>query len=106
MSETFEFYLNGTGIWIQSSGSGDYKTYFDWKIERPFVIKILETKIEDSSDPEPEFWDEEAIWREFEYEFKLISNDCGNEIALCNKGSDYFYVSTQRMGYSNNSSII
>lgn len=105
MSETFEFYSDGTGIWIQFSGSGDCKTYFDWKIERPFVLQIRETKIEDGSEDEPVFESEDYSWREIEYKFTIISNDFGNAIALCNKGSEYFYFSQQRIGFSDVSSI-
>lgn len=106
MSETFEFYSDGTGVWIQSSGSGDCKTYFDWKIEQPFVLQIRETNVVYDSDDSPDFEYEEDAWDEFGYEFKEIANDCGHEIALCNKDEEHFYFSDQRIGYAHPASIL
>jgi hypothetical protein len=103
MSDTFEFFQNGQGIWIQASGSGVCKTYFDWKINEPFVINILETKVEylpddcnvNSDNNQDDYTDR---WNKFEYRFMEITNDCGNEIALCNKDSELFYFAMHRVG--------
>ncbi len=101
MTDTFEFFPDGKGTWIQSSGSGECVTYFDWNIDEPFVVNILETKVEylpDSEATEDNQEDEIKQWHKLEYDFKVISNDCGNEIALCNKDSELFYFATHRVG--------
>lgn len=105
MSDTFEFYEDGKGIWTQSSGSGECVTYFNWKIDEPFVVNILETKVEylpDSGTADDNQKADIEQWHKLEYDFKIISNDCGNEIALCNKNSELFYFAMQRIGLQKN----
>jgi hypothetical protein len=106
MSDFFEFEQNGKGLWLQSSGSGEQTVYFEWKIETPFIVNIMETKTEYSilGVVEESFENEldERSWITQEYEFKVIKNDCGEQVALCNIGSEHFYYATNRIGFSTN----
>ena len=100
MSETIEFYPDGKGTWTESSGSGTCSTYFSWRINTPFVLEMLTEYMDDGTD-EPEDQeddDEEEKWIAIRYDFRIISNDCTKQIALCSNNSETFCGSITRIG--------
>lgn len=95
----FEFHQDGTGYWKESSMSGSLKTtFFKWSIEVAYTVQIKETKVVFDDNGIIEEFEEECEWDIIQYDFKIITNDCGQDIALCNIDSELFYFARLRIG--------
>lgn len=86
LTDSFEFFANGKGIWLCSGTMSSTKFNFEWRESDAFTIEI---KLEGDN-----------IWDKIDYNFKEIETDTGNHIVLCQNGSDFFYLATTRIGYS------
>lgn len=84
-TDIFEFFKNGKGVWVSLNSGEENKLNFEWKENALLTIYIRE--------------EGEEEWTEVKYDFKIVENDVGKEVILCQNNLNTFYFAVNRVSY-------